>query len=278
MYKITLYMITFCVLFMNSVHSSQFSNTYNHYSGKPIKKLKIFGERCSGTNYIESLLHANFPTLEKTDPLEFGHKHFLWWLGTPANTEKLRKLKFTRDAISFKGSQDYLFVVIVRDPYDWLRSFYLMPHCVHGDLLGKNFFHFVTSTWKLVQTYPEHEGDYNEIDNYNPWTGKPFSNVLELRAYKNANYLTLGTIVNNFLLVRYEDICKDPENFICYVAKAYHLEKSKEYHPINTYKGLDTPYTQKQYFPLTPLDLEFINNSLDWDIEKKIGYFPKKSI
>ena len=266
----TLIILSVCVT--NNLFGSEFDNEYNHYSGVTLKRLKICGERCSGTNFVTHLIQKNFPDLRHTDCLEFGQKHFLWWFGTPEDQEKLTKLRYSRNAVDLSNSEDCLFVVIVRDPYDWLRSFYNTPWYVHEDLLGRSFFHFVSSEWGLGSTFFVEDGQFDEIDNCNPWTGQPFMNVLQLRKYKTLNYLALYAFVDNYLIVRYEDVRDNPEEFINFVACYFHLEKTDTYASVNTYKGVCDPYVRKNYFPIDNEALEFINSQIDWEIEDNLGY------
>lgn len=254
------------------IYGSLFDNEFNHYSS-PISKLKVCGERCSGTNYIYYLLHANFPTLEKSQLLEYGQKHFLWWVGIPYDANKLRHLKYGLEACYLTDSDHCLFVVVVRNPYDWLRSFFLEHFHVHKDLLGKGFFHFITSEWKLEEAYHELDGQYSEIDNINPITKNHFKNVLELRSIKNANYIKFGMLVKNFLLVKYEDVVENPELLLNFVSEYYQLNKTQEYHPILNLKGSHVPYYKKAYFIINQDELVHINQSLDWEMERKLGYY-----
>lgn len=131
------------LLFSFQIYSSHFEHELNHHT-HPIKKLKLCGERCSGTNYAYHLVHQNFPTLRPTNFLELGHKHFLPWIGFPCDEQKMSDLKYGPDAFDLNHSDDCLFLVVIRDPYDWLRSFYETPWFVHVDNLGKGFFHFLT--------------------------------------------------------------------------------------------------------------------------------------
>ena len=220
---LTAWLIIYSFLYL---YGSEFDSGYNHSTGRGIDRLKVCGERCSGTNYLFYLLHANFPSLSQTDLLEFGHKHFMWWFGTSLDETKLNKLKYTQRAVYLNGSQNCLFVVVIREPYDWLRSFYLTPHFVHNDLLKHSFFHFISSQWKLTPLYESYDGHYDEIDNYNPWTGQPFSNILELRKHKIQNYLALGSLVKHYIIVRYEDVRDHPEGFIHYVSSLCGLVKT----------------------------------------------------
>lgn len=248
---------------------SDFDNEFNHYSGNPIEQLKICGERCSGTNYVRFLLHANFPHVVAAPWIESGHKHWLWWFGRPLDEEKLQKLRYSPKAVTLSDSENCLFVIVVRSPYDWVRSFYQIPHSVHPDLLGKGFFHFLSSEWKASRF----EGLYEEIDNCNPWTGQPFPNVLRLRKYKIQNYLFASTLVDNYLFVRYEDVRDNPEAFISFVADYYNLKKSERFCTIDNHLGTGRPFVEPKYTVIHPEELEFINDQLDWLLEGAVGYF-----
>jgi hypothetical protein len=264
---------SFFVLFcLHTLTGAGFDNEYNKAARNEIKRLKICGERCSGTNFVDYLLQRNFPTIQPVDLLEYGSKHFLWWFGTPFDPHKLSRLTYDSSAITFSQSHDCLFVVVVRKPYDWLRSFYLNPHFVHPTLLTQGFSHFIRSEWRLSSEYQPPDGQYDEIDNYNPWTHKPFANVLQLRQYKMRNYLILRELVDNYLFVRYEDVRDNPKGFIDFVATYFHLEKNREFIPITTQKGSHVPYVENKYFPIELEDLAFINKEIDWWIEEKIGY------
>ena len=73
-----------------------------------IKKVQIYGERCSGTNYLEDLITKNF-NVEIT--WEYGWKHFFGFC-----EEKL------------VNSNDTLFICIIRDIYSWINSFFRELH------------------------------------------------------------------------------------------------------------------------------------------------------
>ena len=69
-----------------------------------LKRYTIYGERCSGTNYLENLININFNV---NITWEYGWKHFFGF-----EDEKL------------KNSDDTLFICIVRNLPDWINSFY----------------------------------------------------------------------------------------------------------------------------------------------------------
>lgn len=243
---------------------SEFNNEYNHYSNGQIKRFKICGERCSGTNFLSCLIQRNFSGL--VEEFAYGHKHALYWFNEPLDPEILQQIGYSIRDASLLESDDCLFIVVIRDPYDWLRSFYLTPHHVHKDLISSGFMHFISNEWKSELNY------YTKIDDINPNTKRPFSNIFELRKHKILNYLNLSNLVKNYLLVKYEDIKENPEKFIDFVADYYNLEKTHKFISINTYKDTEVPYRPKQYFSLSPEEIQFINNQLDWEIEGAIGF------
>ena len=73
-----------------------------------IKYYTIFGERCSGTNYLEDIMSKNFD-IELT--WKYGWKHFFGWN-------------------DLSNSDDTLFICIVRNPIDWINSLYRDKHHV----------------------------------------------------------------------------------------------------------------------------------------------------
>src|ERR1700722_3747606 len=97
--KFRVFYLLFSLLICNLLAAVNFDNEYNHCSGGEIKRFKVCGERCSGTNFLVQLLHKNFPSLGQDGTDEFGHKHFLWWFGTPVDEGKLERLKYSPRAV-----------------------------------------------------------------------------------------------------------------------------------------------------------------------------------
>ena len=77
-----------------------------------LDKFTIYGERCSGTNYLELLIKLNFRT---TVTWKFGWKHF-----------------FGHHQSGLDKSSDILCVCIVRDLHPWLNSLYHKPIIYRG--------------------------------------------------------------------------------------------------------------------------------------------------
>ena len=96
-----------------------------------MRKVKIYGERCSGTNYLQELLMYNFD-VEIVN--EYGWKHF-----------------FGFDDLS--NSDDVLFIGIVRNLEDWINS------------LSRDKYHLPNEVTQSLDTYLN--GPFYSIDNNN---------------------------------------------------------------------------------------------------------------
>lgn len=179
----------------------------------------IYGERCSGTNYLEELMTINF-NLELT--WKFGWKHFFGFN-------------------NLNNSDNTLFIGIVRDPFDWTNSLFKTQH--H---LPKNF--------KNIKSYLNDK--YYSIDNNNKiikedvniYTKENYKNIMELRHTK-LHFLIqdMPKKVKNYILIRYEDLLFDFENTMNKIKdkgltinniieypiniKYYKKNKSKEFNP-----------------------------------------------
>ncbi len=258
-----------------------FTNNFTHRSGNAISEMEVIGERCSGTNYVRALVQKNFIQYELSDNTNtrliqknrHANKHFFPWLDLPA-FQINKQGKRIRDLDFLNGSNSCLFILAVRDPYDWLRSFYAQPHHVlTSKMLGKGFLHFIQHEWRAEDnnaTYPDH---------WNPYDERPFLNVLELRKYKTLNYLQTGLSVDNFLVVQYEQVAQNPSLFIDFISEYFNMKKTTPFHDIESYKDEEKKdFQKKEYKPFNSIEFQFINNSIDWPTEKLIGYYKINSL
>ncbi len=242
-----------------------FFNEYNHYSESEIQKIRVMGERCSGTMYIQGLLTNNFPLQH----VVASNKHFLPWFNLsafniPKKSKEAEELNFLE-----KLTDSCLLILVVRDPYDWLRSFYSHPWHVNSDkMLHKGFLHFLQHEWRASDKKRKYG-----VDHWNPYDQRRFRNVLELRRYKTLNYLQIGTLSNNFLVVRYEDVAKNPQEFIHFISENFNIQSAQQFTNVLTYKNEQKKkYRAANYDPFQVEEFLFINQNIDWGTEKLIGY------
>ena len=144
----------------------------------------IYGERCSGTNFLMHAILSNF-NLEYTT--KYSWKHFFG------------NYNFKSD---IKNEDDTLFICIIRNPIEWIDSFYNKLHHIPeenrnsiNDFLFNKFYSIYEDTLTEI------------IEDRHIITKERYKNIFELREVKN-NYLIneMKNNVKNYILIRYEDI------------------------------------------------------------------------
>jgi hypothetical protein len=227
-------------------------------SNELIDRIQLYGERASGTNFLMALLQKNFPNIVITD--EFGWKHFF----PPEN---------------FQGSDNSLFIVIYRDPFDWIRSLYLQPNHVHHSLRKIGFSEFIRKEWYCI--YTKLAGINRSDESYgkemmferDPKTGERFENVLQLRSAKILAFEAIRRKVKYCKYIRYEVLNANPLKFLNEISAQFQIGLVPEFIPVNNYKGFSKKtFVPKKYFSISTSDLKFIKMNLICTLENRIGY------
>lgn len=212
----------------------------SHY----IDKFTIYGERHSGTNFLESCIKDQFG-LELT--YFFGFKH---WFG------------FTKpEVISYHPiARSTLFIGIVRNPYDWLCAMSLAPHHAPREIRW-NFNKLLTSEWYSVDDKGK---EILQDRNYN--TQQRYKNIFELRKEKCC-YLNniMPVIAKNYVLLSYDSFLKNHHNYLNIIGHRFHLKTiGKAPEPFDK-KPAEFNQEQKQ----------LIDSNIDWSIEEALGFFKR---
>ena len=180
-----------------------------------IRRVQIYGERCSGTNYLEVLLSRNFHDYSLVQ--DYGYKHF-----------------FGFDDL--KNSDDTLFICIVRNPVDWVNSLYrnkwhIAQHlCTSVDnFLNKEFYSY--NDKKSVSK------DGTEImTDRNIYTGERYKNIFELRHTKlKFLYEDLPKLVKNHIFIKHEDLLTNFEETMIKIKNVGLVIKPDISFPVNYY-------------------------------------------
>jgi hypothetical protein len=271
----------------------------------PIRRLQVFSERCSGSNYVAAFLvqHFDFDNCldvperklpsylqDSEERFEFysfqneqhrlvyklllspyGHKHFPPWFNLPSE-----RFFGPHHYYDFENSDDCLFVVVFRNAYDWIRSFYRTPWDAAPDVQSRSFAEFIRLPWEIeaISSTMLAQLRYNPWIDRNPQDGSLFETVLDLRKSKIENMLLIKEKVGNIYYVNYESVLENPREFIREIQNLFGLKQRRPFSPIDSYKG-DTckgAYSPKSYPPLSESDLEYINQKLDFALENRMGY------
>lgn len=205
-----------------------------------ITNFTIYGERHSGTKLLQELVTKN---LKIPITWNYGFKH---WFGFC-------------DRKVLEDADQTLFIGIVRNPYDWIMAMKKIPYHINikksqsiDDLLFNEWCSFDNDSNKEI------------IYDRNYITNNRYKNIFEMRSYK-INYLVnyMPFLVNKYILIRYEDLISDMENFIQMISKFYRLYRHNQHIPKNHNTG----------YSISQDTLSKINNNLDWSIENKMGYY-----
>lgn len=168
-----------------------------------LTKYHIYGERSSGTNFLDESLVRNFEATESIKGVsdvtneefkKYGHKH---WFG---------------NHLDLSDTDDTLFICIVRDPIKWLKSLYNKPRYI-SLLMVENQEKFLTDEvvsggYFYSKTKPH--DSHMLTREYDSSTGKNYNSIFELR-HKKMKWICedLPKLVKNYILIRYEDLVED---------------------------------------------------------------------
>ncbi len=213
-----------------------------------ISKYTILGERCSGTNFLENAMENNFK-LELT--WRHGWKHF-----------------FGHD--KYQNCDDTLFIGIVRDPLQWLASFYKKKHHLPAHM-KKNWNTFLFSK---VISINENKNNQEIMGDRHIYTGNRYQNMFDLRKVKSQFLLNdMPKRVKHFILIRYEDLRDRYEQTMSKICQQFKLEsKTNQWIKVDQYQKSPSTKFRKKVYQLTDEIKKIINDNIDWQVESRLGY------
>ena len=200
-----------------------------------LKKFTIYGERCSGTNYLGTIININFNTSLTWD---YGWKHFFG---------------FCDDAL--KNSDDTLFICIVRNPVDWVNSLYRIPWhlpkniktTVNKFLNSEIYSHNHNTKWLHRCNHVKNVTKTNSeiMEDRNIYTGERYKNIFELRHTKIKWMIEdLPKKVKHYIFIKHEDLLYDFDNTLQKIKEKGLEVKENINFPLNT----KTKYVKKKNF------------------------------
>lgn len=259
-----LYALFICI----QSHALEYGISAKHEGSIPIKKLFLFGERCSGTNYVVTLFSKN---LQLGYDQKFARRHFPPWFELPIEYYTGKPQSYT-----FDNTDEYLFVIVFRNAYDWVRSLHDLPHFASGKFFNMPFSEFIRTPWELnpSNTLVKEVRSFHPLMDLSPIDGKPFENVLKLRTKKIENMLMVQNRAKNVYYIRYEIARDHPQEVIREIGECFGIRPNAKFSPVSNYLGWKHKgkYDQVPYPPISLEDLDYINSQLSEEVENQIGY------
>lgn len=159
----------------------------------------IYGERCSGTNYLAKLMYDNFEVELVLLPDSInGSKH---WFGNEKNIDCIQK---TTDCIIF---------CIVRNPIDWIMSFFNNPHQQSLERISSLLTFISTEFYSTLQS----TGTELEL--------KRYKDIFEMRLVKcQFLYFTIPMLTPNYYFIKYEDLKHIPHMVLTDIKNKFQLK------------------------------------------------------
>lgn len=216
-----------------------------------IKYFTILGERCSGTTFTKYAIEWNF----KLEYYKSCEKHF-----------------FTPNSRDFQDERmdQTLVICVVRDPIDWIDSFYKRPHHVPShnkpsinDFINNEFYSIYEMEGKRGQEI---------MEDRHLKTGERYKNIFELRKTKNDFLLNdLPRLVKRYIILRYEDLRDNYIETLDRIKDKFGLEPSNAtYKQVIKYKGTyNTEYSKKPIL-LEQSIQDYILENIDKEQEEEL--------
>ena len=246
-----------------------------------LAKVKIYGERCSGTNYLKQLLITNFNVQIVCNPPDKYFECTGVQYGNPdkcvdevthiynenctncdscrLNSQELNILKTRRTYghkhffgfNDFSDSDDILFIGIIRNLPDYINSLYRDKHHLPEELTNSIDSFLNNEFYSINPIKVEIMNDRN-IETYNR-----YKNIFEMRHIKNKFLVeTMPKSVKNYILITYDDLVNDHIN-IMNKFKIYLPVKNDIIFPqnISYYKDLKNVIYKKKDNNIIPTDI-----------------------
>ncbi len=229
-----------------------------------LDRFQVFGERRSGTNFVENIMKRNTDLRFVTF---YGWKHGIpYYPVFPACC---------------------LFFIVVRHPLEWVRSFYRGPYEGVEQIIKLPFSEFIRSEWEghyRPDPSPWNEQGYTvdgrvgwdeplQLDRH-PIEGRRFHNVMEMRNIKLAGQLSLLKRGLNAVLIRYEDMLEHREAIVQKISDIFSVRLRPEFDPVEHTVGPRSFNDDKMSADdeINLPDRKFILSQLDSDVEAWCGY------
>ena len=213
---------------------NKFYSTIENYS---IKNFTIYGERHSGTNWLEKLITHN---LDIPITWAYDHKHFFGC----CEWHRLNKAHNT------------LFIGIVRNIYNWIGGMKKIPyHLESSDILN-------------IRPWQSKKGisHTNSFCDSHWYTKEKYNDIFDMRYHKlQFLHFYMPYLVDNYIFIRYEDLIEQTEYILNTISNIYNLK-------IHTINSINSDKSKIKLYRLSQNYIDDINKNTKWLMENTIGY------
>ena len=244
-----------------------------------IKYFTIFGERCTGTHFLQHAILKNFDIAYlKGEKHFFGHRELRNLSSVPNDTLTTREKELK--VFDNTNKDEMIAFAIIRDPVEWIDSFFKRPHHVPTEN-RKTAERFITSEFYSI--YEEGFSKNQEImDDRNWLTKERYRDIFELRKWKCEYMLNiLPNQYKHFYFIRYEDLRDNYMETLDKIRVFFDTsglkckKTSNEYESVVKYKGTYNALYEKKQVMLSNTIQQYIQEHVDAQQENEMGYFPK---
>ena len=244
-----------------------------------MSKVKVFGERNTGTNYLEQLIELNLKQVEVIPQIsipawfpnlllrriELLTDYFLW-SGSKYRLGWKHGIPPTKKILQHPDRDKLLTIFLVRNPYSFLLSLHKNPYHLRPRV--ETFSEFLETRFK---TLPR--------DGY---SSQPRITPIDIWNLKNRAYLEFSQEhPDKTLLIHFEDLLEKPERVIHQIAQRMKVSFNPGFQNIerSTKNTSDRYADYKAYYgqelwkkKLSTEDKQFITEHLDLKLMESLGY------
>lgn len=182
-----------------------------------ILQFTIYGERCSGTHFLQHAIQKNFE-------IEYvrGDKHF-----------------FGFSDVS-KTQENTLFFIIIRNSIDWIDSMWRSHYHVPDENL-QSFEGFVGNEWWSANNFEDQDGS-EILEDRHIYEKRRYRNIFEMRRVKYSYLLNdLFPRLDHVVFLTYEELCADYQKILTNIQLQFNLvrlnDMLEKFQPVPYYKG-----------------------------------------
>ena len=240
----------------------------------------IFGERNTGTNYLEKLLNLNLIFPDRASPIFKLYRRLPFSIGS---SEKLTNLIFAfnyrrdggwkhaqitpKDIVKLGKKYNLRFITLTKNPYSFCTSLFKNPyHQVEPK--SKTIYEFVRSPW----TTRAKDRTYEKV----------LSSPVELWNLKNNSYIQASELDPKIVLnLRWEDLIDNPEKTVKKISEHFGVPLSSKFFTNYTKSTKTNPSTTsyEKYYKdeewrkeLDSATIRLINKKIDPQTAKHFKY------